>query len=103
MNAEEASGICRGLPASFNQPDNLLALARLQLWRTAAHPAFLPGRGNPGERSPLQHRPFELGERSDYLHHHASRRRRRTDRLGEASESSLPFLDTLHERQYIAQ
>jgi hypothetical protein len=60
-----------------------------------------------GKRSRLcsfaQYRPFELSERTDHLHHHASRGGSGINRFGQAPKSGFSFLNSLHDHQEVPE
>src|SRR6185437_2618251 len=70
---------------------------------TPADPSF---RASSGEacRCPLaDHRPLELGEGSNHLHHHPSGRSGRVDILSDGTEAGAYVADPLHDVQHVLE
>jgi hypothetical protein len=75
----------------------------IELLSTPADPSFRPG-GSEARRRPLaDHRPLELGEGSDHLHHHPAGRGGGVDVLGNGTEARARGADPLHDVQHVLE
>ena len=103
MDLEQARRLGGGFVAAAHHHADLGLLLRGKLGAAAPDPALPPGRIHPGPGAFPQHGAFELGEGPHHLHHHATGRAGRVDRLGQAPESGPGRLKPFHEGEHVAQ
>jgi hypothetical protein len=103
MDIEESSGIRSSFLATRDHLHYLRLLLREQLRAAPSDAAFATSGFQARPRSLSQHRPLELRERADHLHHHSAGWRCGVYCLGETAKASLRFLDSFHDRQHIPQ
>jgi hypothetical protein len=103
MDIEQSSGIRGSFLAMRHHLHYLRLLLREQLRTPPSDAAFAASGFQARPRSLSQHRPLELCERADHLHHHSAGRRCGVYRLGETAKASLRFLNSFHDRQHIPQ
>ena len=103
MDLEQTRGVGGRLVALRYHLADFNLLLRRKLWTASADAPLFAG-GIQSSLGPLfEHRPFELGECPDHLHHHPACRCRRVDGFGQTAEARPGFAEALHDRKYIAE
>jgi hypothetical protein len=92
VDPEKGGRVRSRLPSSGDHSNDFSLLLIIQLWRPTSKPPFSASGLQTDFCAFPQHRAFELGKRSNHLHHHAPCRRGRVRSLSpyQSGQAELP-------------